>query len=363
MKVIFFTDYYPQYLEYFYNKNPLLEKASHEEQISAIINNHYVYWGGLVKNFREMGHDARLIISNNKTAQTAWASENNIAYHERDWQFTIPLEQLKKEQPDVLYMGSMFSYFDEFLDKARQHTKNIYGWLACRIPEGTPLSKLQLIISSLPSYIEDFKKSGLNSEYLHASFDSDILKKIDSEKIDIDFSFVGSLTADHKIRIAMIKKLIENTALQVYGRNVKQTLDERSILGKLLGSENKYASRVNKEVYALDMYRILKRSKVTFNKHIDISNEYAGNARMFEATGVGSLLLSDGKYTPNKLFNDDEVVYYENVDEAIEKVNYYLAHESERKAIAARGQAHTLSDYTCEKSAKTLLGYFEKYKA
>ena len=109
------------------------------------------------------------------------------------------------------------------------------------------------------------------------------------------------------------------------------------------------------------MYAILQRSKVTFNKHIDMSNEYIGNARMFEATGVGALLLTDGLSSPNKVFKEDEVVYYDTVEEAIEKLNYYLGHETDRLKIAKKGQERTLADYTCTITGQRMQQHFSKY--
>ncbi|HKC35123.1 MAG TPA: glycosyltransferase, partial [Chitinophagaceae bacterium] len=72
-------------------------------------------------------------------------------------------------------------------------------------------------------------------------------------------------------------------------------------------------------------------------------------------------LLTDGKNAPIKLFNDHEVVYYESIDDAIEKVNYYLRNDEERIDIAQRGQIKTLSEFNAEKSAKKLYDFFESY--
>jgi spore maturation protein CgeB len=82
---------------------------------------------------------------------------------------------------------------------------------------------------------------------------------------------------------------------------------------------------------------------------------------MYEATGVGTLLLTDGKRAPQKNFNSDEVVYYDSIEDAIDKVHYYLQHENERKSIAAKGQQRTLTEYNYEISSKKLLDYFNYY--
>jgi spore maturation protein CgeB len=69
--------------------------------------------------------------------------------------------------------------------------------------------------------------------------------------------------------------------------------------------------------------------------------------RLFEATGVGTCLLTDWKDNLPKLFEPEkEVVTYKSVEECIEKVKWLLDHPQEREAIAKAGQARTLKDHT-----------------
>ena len=99
-------------------------------------------------------------------------------------------------------------------------------------------------------------------------------------------------------------------------------------------------------VFGLEYYRLLKRAKVVFNTHIDDARHY-GNFRMFEATGVGSCLLTDrGEESAELFVPDQEIVTYSSIDECIEKVAYLLDHETVRREIALRGQRRTLRDHT-----------------
>ena len=101
-------------------------------------------------------------------------------------------------------------------------------------------------------------------------------------------------------------------------------------------------------VFGLDMYRILHSSKVTFNIHPGFATyESAGCIRLFEATGVGTCLLTDTARNISDLFEEDhEVVTYSSIEECIEKVNYLLEHDDVRRQIAAAGQRRTLKDHT-----------------
>ncbi len=73
----------------------------------------------------------------------------------------------------------------------------------------------------------------------------------------------------------------------------------------------------------------------------------ASNMRLFEATGVGSCLVTDWKANLNRLFEPDrEIVTYESADECAEKVKWLLAHPEERRTIALAGQRRTLKDHS-----------------
>jgi glycosyltransferase involved in cell wall biosynthesis len=361
MKIVFFSSYYPHYLESFYKKHSRLSSLSYDEQMELIRSDFFGDWASYLSRFSKLGAEPHLIIPNCKPLQQAWARENNARFNSKDWQFSLPIEQVKKIKPDVFYIGNMFEYYGPFLDQIKLHTKKIFGWIACEMPPGVKPVQLELILSSHPNFIETFRKQGFRSEALTAAFDPDILKALDPQiEQDIDFSFVGNLTKAHQKRIDLVKALIERTSLQVYGISIDAIPDERNFLKKLT-SRSLYQRRYKGETWGLDMYRTLKRSKITFNAHIDISEGFIGNMRMYEATGVGTLLLTDGKNAPNKPFNDDEVVYYENVEDAIDKMNYYLQHEKERNEIAERGQQRTLSDYSYEQTSVKLYNYFDEY--
>ena len=50
------------------------------------------------------------------------------------------------------------------------------------------------------------------------------------------------------------------------------------------------------------MYNILSRTKISFNRHINVAENNANNMRLYEATGMGSLLLTDKKDNLMKTF-------------------------------------------------------------
>ena len=72
------------------------------------------------------------------------------------------------------------------------------------------------------------------------------------------------------------------------------------------------------------------------------------NLRLFEATGMGALLVTEAKSNLGDLFKAGSEVdeTSENSTECAEVVSHYLDHPHEAQAIAAAGQRRTLRDHT-----------------
>src|SRR5687768_14161739 len=207
MKIIFFSSCYPQYLEYFYKKNRGLEKQTYAEQLHTIMHDYFSVWGSYTMMFQKKGHEAEFIIPNCKPLQKAWAKENNVSF-DNNWLFSVPLEQVKKSRPEIFFIGSMFEYFGDFLDEIKKMVPNVFGWIACAIPAGVQVNKLDLIVSSLPYYVEQFREMGIPSEWINAAFDPGVLKHLDKKLHQTeDFTFIGSYTNAHKKRNDLIRVL------------------------------------------------------------------------------------------------------------------------------------------------------------
>jgi spore maturation protein CgeB len=153
---------------------------------------------------------------------------------------------------------------------------------------------------------------------------------------DIDFSFVGGISRHHEGTIPLLEYLAENTDIRFFGYGA-QGLPTSSPIRKRHGGE----------VWGMDMYRALARSRITLNRHINVAENNANNMRLYEATGVGSMLLTDRKDNLGELFQvGHEVITYSNKEEAAELVRHYLDHPDETRQIAAAGQARTLHEHT-----------------
>ena len=107
--------------------------------------------------------------------------------------------------------------------------------------------------------------------------------------------------------------------------------------------------------FGLAMYQVLHDSGATLNVHADSSPRFASNMRLFEATGVGTCLVTDWKENLESLFElDREVVAYRSVEELEEKLRWLESAPTERDAIAAAGRKRALREHTYAHRAERL---------
>jgi glycosyltransferase involved in cell wall biosynthesis len=100
-------------------------------------------------------------------------------------------------------------------------------------------------------------------------------------------------------------------------------------------------------VFGLEMFQVLRDSKITLNIHADSSPTYASNMRLFETTGVGTCMVTDWKNNLHEMFEPDkEVIVYRNAEECVEKVKWLLDHPEKREQTAKAGMARTLKEHT-----------------
>ena len=108
--------------------------------------------------------------------------------------------------------------------------------------------------------------------------------------------------------------------------------------------------------FGLEMYRALAAANVTLNVHADSSPTHASNMRLFEATGVGSCLLTDWKENLHELFEiGREVESYRSREECIDKFAWLLRHPDVARQIGLRGQQRCLRDHAIERRALRLV--------
>jgi spore maturation protein CgeB len=116
------------------------------------------------------------------------------------------------------------------------------------------------------------------------------------------------------------------------------------------------------------MYEVLHRSRITLNRHAHINvrgrvaTNVANNMRLYEATGVGTCLLTEARDNLCEMFEPDrEVMTYSDDADCVERIAHLLEHEAERLEIARAGQRRTLSDHTYAARMEELLALLQHH--
>ncbi len=365
MKIQFLTSYYPPFLDVFYQKNPDFNQFSYAEMLDKLLSTYFADTGAAHHHMVKHGLDSNIIIVNCEPLQKQWAAENQVPYSSSNWAKEIAFEQVKSFQPDVFYLESVFEYFGQFVNEIRPHVKKVISWISTPFSPTLNLSGIDLFLSSTQVYVDVFKMKGFRSEYFLPAFDArvlDLLSK-DNEK-NIGFSFVGGWSNVHVNRKVALNKLISLTPLKIwgYGYEKKYSKREFNYYKNLFFQKNsQILNAYQGEVWGLPMYEVLKKSLITFNIHEDLLNGAVGNMRMFEATGVGTMVLNDNGCNLATLFEPGkEIESYNSIPEAVEKVSYYSEHPEKAVEIGRNAQKRTLKEYNYDLYAEHLIAIINK---
>jgi spore maturation protein CgeB len=266
---------------------------------------------------------------------------------------TILLAQIEDFRPDVVLNQDTFHIDTALIRRIKQIGKPIVmGQIGIAPSRGVDWGVYDLMMSQLSATVNFFRRLGVRAEVNHLAFEPSILDALPAPPaIDIEVSFVGTVSPDHRQRIALLEAVAKRHDLKLFG-NPPQALPASSPLHRCFQGE----------VWGADMYQALRRSKVTLNSHIDMAGNEAGNMRLFEATGVGAFLLTDFKHNLHTLFEPDrEVAAWRSVDGCLAAIDRALADDAGRAAVARAGQARTLAQHTYRHRAAEILGLVAQF--
>jgi spore maturation protein CgeB len=364
---------YPDFLDHLYSGSGLA-RASYQDQMRARIASLFGVSDFYPRNLAELGHTALEVYVNNRFLQEAWAREHGVRIptwplprvvlrrglvpwlvrDRSEWMAAILSAQIEEFRPDVVLTHSLTDLPTKFWTSMRSHYRLLVGQIASPLAEDIDLRPFDLMLSSLPNFVERFRAAGLRAEPFRLAFDPIVLERLKENAIaptsPIEVSFVGSLSPHHPGRHAWLEKLCREVPLQNWGPGIEKLAANSPIRNAYRGS-----------AWGLGMYRVLNWSRISVNYHIELSGEYANNMRLYETTGVGTLLLTDWKRNLHELFEPGvEVVTYRTPEECVEKIRYFLEHEEERARIAKAGQARTLRDHTYRSRMAELVALTER---
>lgn len=107
--------------------------------------------------------------------------------------------------------------------------------------------------------------------------------------------------------------------------------------------------------YVTEMPKIFACSKINLNPSLCII-QTGIPLRAFDIMGAGGLLLSNYREELLEHFeNEAELVIYESIEDAIDKIGFYLQHEELREKIALNGRKKTLEEHSLQQRMDIIL--------
>jgi len=271
------------------------------------------------------------------------------------------IESTKNYNPDFILLGHSNNIYDETFEKIKSNNKNVVisQWFEDHLADTGPdyLSNRRKIfkykkfikcnfITTHPSALK-FLQNEKNFFYLPIPVDENIERlNIYKNKYcmnDLFFSMShgvnrGTLKKNKKEeRTIFIEKLIEkspNIIFDIYGYKKREP------------------------IWSEDFYHSINMSKMGLNLSRGKPIKYATSNRIASLVGNGLLTFIDKKTQLNHFLNSNEVVFYENIDDLSNKLNFFKNNDAIRKEYAKRGKekyfryfnSTIVSDYIISKS-------------
>ncbi len=271
------------------------------------------------------------------------------------------LKKAKSVKPDFAFVLKGEPIFKETLKQIKEETNakliNWFGDDPWEFPvfSGPVSPYYDFFFTYDPYSVNLYRKAGHKHAYhLPYGYDEEIaadlnLTEREKKKYSCDVAFIGS---HYPTRNTLLKEIKDKFNIKIWGRGWKGTDCEDVYEGKAL--------------YGLEMLKAMKATKILLNIHKGFGEgaEASGeglNLRVMEGAAVGAFQLSNfQKDIPNRFVPGKEIELFENWDEAVEKIQYYLENSSERETIGKAARARLLKGHTLKQRMEEMFEIIKK---
>lgn len=276
-------------------------------------------WRARIQNFAQkmkIGMDAHGI--NNKLLQRARQGRLDAVWIDKGiWTKPAVLSALKLQHPNAV----LISYSpDDMFNPINQTTRYLKS-----------LRLYDHVITTKRHNVTEFEALGVkNVHYVHKAYDPTeqrMYPLTDAERVQFgsEVGFVGNF--EHPRFQSMLRLAQAGIRVSIRGAAWRK-IQHQSHLNLDIDPKNYFG-----DSYA----KILQATKINLG-FLHKGNRDQHTARSIEIPACGGFLLAERTTEHQELFEEGkEAVFFGTDDELIEKVRYYLAHENERRKIAAAG--------------------------
>jgi glycosyltransferase involved in cell wall biosynthesis len=251
------------------------------------------------------------------------------------------LETSKNYNPDLIFFGHTQNIQRKTLLELKNQNKKIILSQWNEDP----------IMKSLNYSIKNIENISLYSDIVDHTFittDPSILKKQIINIKNLHFFFIP---VDKNIECFDVSKKNPtkdlfyamshgvNRATLKKGKSDSRVHFLNSLVKKLNNIDYDFYGFQNKEpIWGNEFYQALNNSKMGLNLSRGLPTKYYTSNRIASLMGNGLMTFVDKKTQLNDMFNKDEVVIYNNIDDLSDKIHYYKKNDNLRKKIGSAGR-------------------------
>src|SRR6185312_5656836 len=175
MRVLIVDTCYEAFLRAHYASTPGLAEQSYEHQWRKLMDTFFGTADAYSHYLQALGHPAHEVVINCEPLQAAWARENGLedASSER-----VILAQVEAFRPDVVYLQNLHVLSDDTMDALRRGGAFVAGQIASEAPSPDRLRMFDLLLTSFPHFVEEFRSLGVDAEYFRIGFDPRVLAAV-----------------------------------------------------------------------------------------------------------------------------------------------------------------------------------------
>jgi len=340
-----------------------LKNLKYEDALEIIFKKKYSVSNFISLELKKKNYECFEIISNANFIQNKWMDQ----YGDKKLDEDILLQQIKFYKPNIVYIGNINLINEKliFEIKKMKHIKLLIAFHCAPFTKKliNSLKNVDLVVTCTYGYqkmlLEKLDKKVLLMKH---AFYKDNNTNSNLKNRDINLTFIGSIFINkglHFDRIELVYELMKNFKNSYIAINFSNlfflqfiNLILKSIFNFNILKKIKIFYKLiyiycfcKKPVFGIDMYKILKKTKILINTHIE-DTKFAGNMRLFEGTGSGCLVITDNKKGLENLFvKKDEIEVFYDIEDLIKKIKYYLCNTEILTKVATNGMNQTISSH------------------
>jgi hypothetical protein len=283
--------------------------------------------------------------------QMLWAQEQGLNTDDLE---RILLAQIEHHRTEIFYNLDPIRYGSAFVRKLPGCVKKSICWRAA--PSGSAdFTEYDLVICNFPSMLDIWRQKGCKVGFFFPAHDPVMDAYTESRGNDLDVIFVGGFSRHHVVRSEALKAVASTVGIRTRFHLEDSRLTR---LANFLPFVPKLSSyRHPKEIravragplYGRELYAALAAARIAFNGSIDMAGVDRGNMRCFEATGCGSILLTDAGRFPEGFVDGETMVTYSSNDQIPGLIERLVSDVAWANSIAKAGCAMVRERYSKER--------------